>query len=69
MNRMLAALALALVSAAHAQPDVRYYNTVPSSHVPAIVSDPSPDGFAAGDYVIGAPMAESRVLGAAPRYY
>jgi len=57
MNRLLAVIALtaALASPALAQPDVRYYNTVPSSHAPAITGDPSPRGFAAGDYVVRAP--------------
>jgi hypothetical protein len=53
MKKRLAAIALAaaMASPAFAQPAVRYYNAVPSSRAPAIISDPSPRGLADGDYV------------------
>ena len=59
MTRILAALALtaAMASLAFAQPSLRYYNTIPSSHAPAITSDPSPHGFAAGDFVARDPAS------------
>ena len=64
MNRILAALALtaAMASAAFAEPAVRYYNSVPSSHAPAINSDPSARGFAPGDYVSRDPAIASQCL-------
>jgi len=71
MNRILAALTLmaALASAALAEPAVRYYNTVPSSHAPAIISDPSPRGFTAGDYVGRDPTIASQCLRIAASHY
>ncbi len=57
MSKFVAAITLTAVIAApaFAQPVVRYYNTIPSSRSPAIVSNPSPRGFWAGDYVGGDP--------------
>jgi hypothetical protein len=45
------ALAAATISSVFAQPAVHYYNSVPSSLSPAIVSDPSPRRVMDGDYV------------------
>ena len=52
MRTLLAAVAVAAVtvSAAFAQPAVRYYNSVPSSRAPAITRDLSPYFFTDGDY-------------------
>ena len=49
------ALAAATLSSVFAQPAVKYYNTVPSSLTPAIVTDPSPRRSTDGDYVTREP--------------
>lgn len=70
MKTFLLAIALTAVtgSAALARSAVQYYNTLPSSRSPAIVSDPSPHGFSAGDYVWDEPdqRVPSQLLSAPP---
>jgi len=53
MKTFLPAIALAAttLSSVFAQPTVTYYNSVPSSLQPAIISDPSPRPVMDGDYV------------------
>ena len=57
MSKVVAAIALAgmLASPAFAQPDVRYYNTIPSSRAPSLTSNPSPRDPWAGDFIPGDP--------------
>ena len=57
MKKVLTAIALTAImtSSAFARPGVGYYNTIPSSRSPAIVNDPSPQGFWSGDFLGGDP--------------